>query len=235
MTEPLTLTAPHRIRWPTTAQVWRDVVFAHWPCEPALLRPVLPRGTRPDVFAGTGWIGLIGLRMNVTSVLGAPTPREFREFSEVNVRTYAVDDRGRRGLVFLSMEASNRSFVRVARAVAGLPYRFAQVDCVRSGREIGYRVERGGKGVELRVRRGPRTASDEAARFATARWRMFCTWHGHPLHIPVEHEPWALRSAELLSCADSGLIDSLGLPGPDRPVALTASRVDARFGAPSGW
>ncbi|KAA5834475.1 DUF2071 domain-containing protein [Saccharopolyspora hirsuta] len=234
MTEPLTLTAPHRIRWSLTDQIWRDVVFAHWPCDPALLRPVLPRGTSPDVFAGSAWIGLIGLRMTVTSVLGVPTPHEFRDFAEVNVRTYAVDERGRRGLVFLSMEASNRTFVRAARAAAGLPYRFARVERTCSGRRIDYRVERGDVGLELQVRRGPRIAADEAARFATARWRMFSTWHGHPLHTPAEHEPWALHSAELLSCADFGLIASLGLPTPDRPVALTASRVDARFGAPSG-
>ncbi|MDA3645040.1 DUF2071 domain-containing protein [Saccharopolyspora indica] len=233
MSEALTLAAPERVRWSLTDQIWRDVVFAHWPCDPALLQPMLPRGTRPDLLAGSAWIGLIGLRMTVSSVLGVPTPRGLRDFNEVNVRTYAVDGRGRRGLVFLSMEASNRTFVRTARAVAGLPYRYGRVEFERRGSETGYRVRRGAVGLELRVRRGPRTAAGEADRFATARWRMFSTWHGHCLHTPADHEPWALHRAEPLSCADFGLLGELGLPAPDRPVALIASRVDARFGAPS--
>lgn len=233
MNEALTLAAPERVRWSMTDQIWRDVVFAHWPCDPELLQPMLPRGTRPDLHAGSGWIGLIGLRMTVTSVLGVPTPPGLRDFNEVNVRTYAVDERGRRGLVFLSMEASNRTFVRAARAVARLPYRYGQVDFEHSGSETGYRVRRGNVGLELRVRRGPRIAAGEADRFATARWRMFSSWHGHPLHTPTYHEPWALHSAEPLSCKDFGLLDELGLPAPESPVALIASRVDARFGAPS--
>ncbi|MER7080410.1 hypothetical protein SAMN02982929_01470 [Saccharopolyspora kobensis] len=232
MSETLSLAAPGRVRWSLSAQIWRDVVFAHWPCDPALLQPMLPRGTRPDLLAGTGWIGLIGLRMTVTSVLGVPAPRALRDFNEVNVRTYAVDERGRRGLVFLSMEASNRAFVRTARAVAGLPYRNGRVEFERSGSETGYRVRRGEVGLELRVRRGPRIAAGEADRFGTARWRMFSTWHGVSLHTPVDHEPWALHRAEPLFCADSGLLGELGLPAPESPVALAASRVDARFGAP---
>ncbi|MGW1675815.1 YqjF family protein [Saccharopolyspora sp. NPDC002376] len=233
MTEPLTLAAPHRIRWSLTNQVWRDVVFAHWPCDPALLEPMLPRGTRPDLFAGSAWIGLIGLRMTVSSVLGVPTLPALRDFNELNVRTYAVDERGRRGLVFLSMEASNRTFVRIARGSVQLPYRYAQVEFTHCGSEIGYQVRRGGVGLELRVRRGPRIAAGETERFDTSRWRMFSTWRGHALHTPAEHEPWALHSAELLSCADFGLISQLGLPAPDQTVALVASRVDARFGPPS--
>nr|WP_246331212.1 DUF2071 domain-containing protein [Saccharopolyspora hordei] len=217
-----------------TEQVWRDVVFVHWPCDPAVLRPLLPRGTRPDVFAGSGWIGLVGLRMAVPTVLGVPTPGGLREFAEVNVRIYAVDERGRRGLVFPTLEASNRAFVRAARTVAGLPYRFADIESSRDGNELGYRVRRGDVGVELRVRCGPRIAAGEAERFVTARWRLMSTWYGLPLRIPVEHEPWALRAADLLSCVDDGLVTGFGLPAPQGAVALAASRVDARFGVLGG-
>lgn len=223
--EPITLAAPHRARWSFTVQSWRDVVFVHWPCEEREIEAALPPHTRPDVFDGTAWVGVVGLGMVVTS------PLRMR-FTEVNVRTFAVDERGRRGLVFLSLEASHPAFVRVARAVGRLPYRSAAVECSTTATETAYRVERSGIGLSMRIRRGERVVPTSADRFLTARWRMFSTWHRRPVEVPVVHEPWALDSAELLDFTDAGLLGEFGLTRPSRPVVRFASRVDARFGLP---
>jgi uncharacterized protein len=71
-----------------------DVAFLHWVYEPAQVRPLLPAGIEPDTIGGAAYVGLVAFRM-----------RCYGEFLEVNVRTYSVDRRGRRGVVFLSMEA----------------------------------------------------------------------------------------------------------------------------------
>ncbi|MGI8305684.1 DUF2071 domain-containing protein [Saccharopolyspora hattusasensis] len=224
--EPITLAAPHQVRWSFTCQVWRDVVFVHWPCAAREIEAVLPPRTRPDVFDGTAWVGVVGLGMVVTS------PLRMR-FTEVNVRTFAVDEHGRRGLVFLSLAASHPAFVRLARAVGHLPYRSAAVECSTTATETAYRVERSGIGLSMRIRRRERVAPTSADRFLTARWRMFSTWHRWPVEVPVVHEPWALDSAELLEFTDAGLLGEFGLAPPARPVVRFASRVDARFGRPA--
>lgn len=228
--EPITLTAPHHVRRAFTSQRWSDVVFMHWPCDTREIEPMLPPRTRPDTFAGVSWVGLVGLRMSITSVLGCPVRLRF---SELNVRTHVVDERGRRGLTFLTMEASNPLFVRVASAVARLPYRSSEIECSKTATETGYRVERSGAGLRLRVRRGTRVAPTSADRFLTARWRMYSNWHGWTLKTPVQHEPWALDAAELLDFADAGLLSGLGLTPPSLPVVRCASIVDARFGVPT--
>ncbi|MBB5159765.1 DUF2071 domain-containing protein [Saccharopolyspora phatthalungensis] len=224
--EPITLTAPHRVRWAFTRQRWSDVVFVHWPCQKREIEPLLPPRTRPDLFAGTSWLGVVGLRMSVTG------PVRLR-FTELNVRTFVVDERGRRGLAFLTMEASSPVFVRIASTVGCLPYRSSAVGCATTATETSYRVERSGVGLSLRIRRGDRVVLNGADRYLTARWRMYSAWHGRALKIPVRHEPWALDSAELLDFADNGLLDELGLAPPSLPVVRCASRVDARFGLPT--
>lgn len=89
------------IRLPTTTQVWRDVVFLHWPYDPAELAHLAPPGTRLDVRDGVTWLGVVGLRMTKVRIGGVP----YRgDFNELNVRIYTVDDDGRRGTVFLAME-----------------------------------------------------------------------------------------------------------------------------------
>lgn len=224
--EPITLAAPHQVRWSFNCQVWRDVVFVHWPCSAREIEAVLPPHIRPDLFDGTAWIGVVGLGMVITG------PLRMR-FTEVNMRTFAVDERGRRGLVFLSLESSHPAFVRLARAVGRLPYRSAAVECSTTATETAYRVERSGIGLSMRIRRGERVVPTSADRFLTARWRMFSTWHRWPVEVPVVHEPWALDSAELLEFTDSGLLAVFGFAPPSQPVVRFASRVDARFGLPA--
>ncbi len=48
-------------------------------------------------------------------------------FLETNVRLYSVDRTGRRGIVFLSLDSDRALVVAGARAVFGLPYRWARM------------------------------------------------------------------------------------------------------------
>jgi uncharacterized protein YqjF (DUF2071 family) len=78
--------------------------------DPELIRPLLPPGLVPDTFDGATYVGLVPFRM-----------RAYGEFLEANVRVYTVDPRGRRGTLFLTMEADRLPWVLAARGV-GLPY-----------------------------------------------------------------------------------------------------------------
>ncbi|MEZ0369575.1 MAG: DUF2071 domain-containing protein, partial [Candidatus Sericytochromatia bacterium] len=56
-------------------QSWLDLLFAHWPVPPALLRPLLPEGLALQTWEGQAWIGVVPFRMeNVTPRLVPPLP-----------------------------------------------------------------------------------------------------------------------------------------------------------------
>jgi hypothetical protein len=61
---------------------------------------LLPAGTRPDLFHGVSYAGVIAFRMHDVGVLGLPALPYLSSFPETNVRLYSVGPDGRRGVVF---------------------------------------------------------------------------------------------------------------------------------------
>lgn len=88
---------------------------------------MLPRGVRPDVIDGATYVRLVPFRMVGAGVARGPAVPRLGAFLETNVRLYTVDDAGRRGIVFRSLDASRPGVVLGARAGFGLPYRWARM------------------------------------------------------------------------------------------------------------
>jgi uncharacterized protein len=236
--QPLSDTAPQLVRRPVFRQRWGELTMLHWPVDPSLVAPVLPPGTRPDLHAGTTYIGLIPFVMSQVRVLGLPPLPWLSRFPETNVRLYATDREGRRGVVFRSLEASRLLPVLVAQAAYALPYRWARMSVRRDAGTVTYRTSRrwpGPRGVGgvLRVRPGARLGADPLAQFLTARWGLFVPLpRGRTAWAPVEHEPWPLHRAEVLELRDD-LVVAGGLPAPvGQPHVLWSPGVDVRFGRP---
>jgi uncharacterized protein len=57
--EPVTAIAPRQVGRPLLTQQWCDLAFLHWPVDAGVAGRLLPHGTRPDVFEGTSYVGLI--------------------------------------------------------------------------------------------------------------------------------------------------------------------------------
>lgn len=75
---------------------------------------------------GSSWVGVIAFQLDRARVRGLPPTPAWGSFTEVNVRLYSVDEQGRRGVVFRSLEASSLPAVVAARAVFSLPYFWAR-------------------------------------------------------------------------------------------------------------
>src|SRR5918993_1365191 len=120
--EPVTAVPPTLPGEWLVSQRWRWVTFVHWRIESSLVAPLLPPGTRPDEFDGTSWVGLVAFHLSSFTVRPSLRLPFVGTFPEVNVRLYTVDDSGRRGVVFLSLEASRLVAVFGARAGLQLPY-----------------------------------------------------------------------------------------------------------------
>ncbi|MDT0305004.1 YqjF family protein [Streptomonospora wellingtoniae] len=201
-------------------QHWRDVVFVHWAADIRAVRRLLPAGTRPDTIAGRTYVGLVAFRVTAPRALGTlPTGG----FDEVNVRLYSVDPQGRRGVVFLTMDADALPSVLAARGLTGVPYMWSDVS-----------LRYGPAGSAGAVRRrwpcpaasarwhvavgGPIPEPSRLEVFLTARWGLHTARRGRTVWLPVSHPPWSLHRAELRSYRGD-LLPAAGITHPPAPPA----------------
>ena len=220
-------------------QDWRDLTFLHWAADPHLLERFMPPGVRPDTFEGRSYVGLIPFRMVDAGLGRGPGVPWAGTFLETNVRLYSVDQTGRRGIVFLSLDTDRSVIVAGARLAFGLPYRWARMRHASTSRGVHRyetRLRRPAARVTSRVtiRAGaPRmvTALDE---FLTARWGLHVRYVGRTRYVPNAHPPWRLRDAEVIGLND-GLMRSVGLGNlgsrPPDHVAFSEG-VHTEFGLP---
>ena len=236
--EPLTPTSPRPVGRAVFSQDWTDLTMLHWPVAPDLVAPLLPEGTVPDVLGSVTYVGLVPFVMRGVRIFGTPPLPHLSAFAETNVRLYAVDGQGRRGVVFRSLEAARLLPVLAAQMSYRLPYLWARMRVRHGADTVSYQTRRRwpgprGAGGLVRVRVGERLPADELALFLTARWGLFSTWYGgRTAYAPVDHPEWALHRAELLELSDD-LVRAAGLPQPDGdPHVLWSPGVRVRIGRP---
>ena len=207
-------------------QHWLNVSFLHWAVEPAWIAHLYPPDTVPDTFDGRSFVGVVPFQM---SLLGS--------FLETNIRLYSVDSTGRRGVVFLSLDASRPDIVAATRCTVGVPYRWARMTYRENGNRRVYttRMRRRGISSSIEVQVGGPIPSGPLELFLTARWGAHVARFGRTWYLPNSHPAWALRQTELIDFTDHGLLASVGLGElsrrPPDHVAFSDG-VRARFGRP---
>lgn len=237
--EPITADPPREEPRPLLTQSWLDLAFLHWAADPADVAPLLPRGTFPDVLDGVTYVGLVAFRMHRIGWLRMPGLPYLGTFPETNVRLYSVDGRGRRGVVFRSLDAARLIPVAVGRMAFRLPYVWSRMTVHRDGDTLTYTSRRRLPGphdthsaIGIRVGEPVREPS-EVEHFVTARWGLHTSLLGRPLYLPNTHPRWPLYRAELTGCAEN-LVAAAGLTPPAaEPVSVLYSPgVPVRFGRP---
>jgi uncharacterized protein YqjF (DUF2071 family) len=234
--DPISTIAPDLTSRSVASQRWSHLVFLHWRVDAADVAPLLPAGLTPDTFDGSSWVGLIPFALDRATVFGSPPVPYFGDFVEVNVRLYAVDERGRRGVVFVSLEASRLAAVFAARAIFALPYIWSRTTLERNGERFDYRARRHGAShatsrIVARTSDVP-VLDDPLADFLTARWALFTRVLGRTLYLRNHHEPWELFEAQLVTL-DDGLLHAAGFPalaGRAPDSVLYSPGVTTRFG-----
>ncbi|MFF8265625.1 YqjF family protein [Streptomyces virginiae] len=240
---PISADAPRHpgVDRPLLTQSWLDLTFLHWPADPADVAPLLPAGTTPDTLDGVTYVGLVAFRMHRVGWLRLPGIPYLGSFPETNVRLYSVDDRGRRGVVFRSLDASRLIPVLAARTAFRLPYQWSRMSVRRDGPTLTYISSRRWPGPcgahsTITVRTGAPVQEPTALEhFLTARWGLHSDFSGRLLYLPNSHPRWPLHRAELLDC-DEDLVAAAGLPAPCGPPAsvLYSPGVPVRFTRPTG-
>jgi uncharacterized protein len=230
-------TPEQHVRVPIVQQGWRSLTFLHHAYPPQVVADLLPPGLEPDTYEGRAWVGVTPFLMRASVLPVLPGPR--LPVVEVNVRTYVRDRGGRDGIWFFSLELDQAAVVAGLRGLVRLPYRWARGAIERRGPSIRYHSERRWPHVPasmtLALRVGDELDEHEVGpleTFLVGRWRAYTRVLGQLITVPVEHEPWPLRRAEIVELEED-LLGSAGLPAPaDQPHVLFSPGVDARFGLP---
>lgn len=189
-------------RRPFLTARWEHLLLLNYPVDPALLEPLVPRGTELDARSGESLVSLVGFRFLDTRVRGIPIPGH-RDFDEVNLRFYvrrrAPDGTLRRGVVFIRELVPRWAIATVARLLYNEPYLSVPMDhdvdvSPHTGGRVAYRWRYEGErfAIESSVSGAP-TPLDmgSLAEFITERhWGYTRQRDGSTLEYEVEHPRW---------------------------------------------
>jgi uncharacterized protein YqjF (DUF2071 family) len=218
-------------------QFWADLTFLHWPIDPDAVAHLYPAGTRPDLFEGRTYVGLLPFELRYTRIGAAVPLPYFGSFAETNVRLYSVDDDGRHGVLFRSLETERLAVVPVTRAGLGVPYSWAKMSVTRSRGRVRYastrRWPRRGLRSRIEVTVGAPADATPLELWLTGRWGAHTRNAGRTLWVPIAHPMWPLHTADVDELDDE-LIAAAGIKGVGpRLRALFSPGVRVRFGRPS--
>ncbi|MDM7890857.1 DUF2071 domain-containing protein [Curtobacterium caseinilyticum] len=243
---------------PVAVHAWEDIVFAHWRREPGALARLVPRGTRPDVVDGSAWVGLTAYVFRETALPPFPPSRRLGSMTEVTIEIPTVDTRGRRGIVYRTVDTGHVPAIVAANTLLGVPYTFAHVRATRRGDTLDHRSVRHPARAAHPVRwvrdlvrsRRPRTARprhDTVVRVTagdvvdsplavdlTTRAGIHARHLAQTLFWQRQHPPLTIRSATL-ERLEGDLPDAVGLPGlfdhdPDSVLVVDGTTVRYAWG-----
>jgi uncharacterized protein YqjF (DUF2071 family) len=220
-------------------QTWNDLLFAHWPVDPQVMRALVPETLTLDLYEGSAWIK--NLRPP-----GLPAIPVISQFPELNVRTY-VTVGGKPGVYFFSLDAANLSAVWGARMFYRLPYWHAAMKIkgkpanVSSWSEgecewVHYSSKRihgpqaGNAMPEFRAAYRPvlpaRTAKPGSLEeFLSERYCLYSVSpRGRTYRADIHHLPWPLQAAEV-EIEINTMAEPLRLALPNSPALANFSRL----------
>lgn len=216
--------------WVMTMQ-WHDLLFAHWPLQPEVLRPLIPPVLEIDTFDGSAWLGIVPFRMAGVRPHYVPELPWLSAFPELNVRTY-VTAGGKPGVWFFSLDAANPLAVRGARTVFHLPYFDARMRCSADGERIrysSYRAHRKASGATLGMRYGPTgpvrlALPGSLDAWLTERYCLYAANHrGTVWRGEIHHRRWPLQPAEI-EIEHNTMAEQLRLVLPAHPPLVHFAR-----------
>ena len=214
-------------------QRWEELLFLHWAFDPQIIAKDLPPGLRVDTFEGMAWVGIVPFSMrNVRPRFLPPVPG-LSNFPELNLRTYVVDEHGRPGVWFYSLDTPKRLPNWIARTFFHLNYRLARIQIEDKGSLRSYRSELWTETdwdtpQEYEWKRvGARFTAEPGSLdfFLVERYRLFA-YNKKKTQLmsgQVHHEPYPLQQVNL-ECYSKRLFALNGLSKPgNSPVSLLAS------------
>ncbi|MEK7832852.1 MAG: DUF2071 domain-containing protein [Acidobacteriota bacterium] len=188
---------------------WRYLAMINYEIDPAILQPLVPRGTELDSWQGKTFVSEVGFMFLKTRVMGTAIPFH-RNFEEINLRFYVrrkAEDGWRRGVVFVKEIVPRLAIATVAQVVYNENYvarrmwhgtDLSDASFTKSGVvEYGW-MERSGRNF-LRVlatgKAEPLVAGSEEEFITEHYWGYAAQRDGGTVEYQVEHPSWNVWQA----------------------------------------
>jgi uncharacterized protein YqjF (DUF2071 family) len=205
-------------------QTWRELLFLHWRFEASLIQATLPPGLHVDTYDGAAWVGVVPFFMRNIRPVWFPAVPGVSNFQEINLRTYAYDDRGTPGVWFYSLDANCWPGVLWGRALFRLPYHWAKMSYSLDAATGHVRFTSHRRSAEpawtsrfdYEPHDGARTAEPGTLEFfLVERYILFAERGGRLYSGQVHHTPYPVRDATVREW-DDHMLALRGLPRPGR-------------------
>ncbi len=226
--------APHPFSVPSVtphpfSMTWRAGLFAHWPFDPDVVRPLVPDPLELDTYDGRAWISVLPFVLARAGVRGSP---EFARlgFPEVNVRTYVQLD-GTSGLYFFAADVDQSLVARLVRATTRLPCHDLDASVRIRGAEVEFEAARSARSPAADGPRGRFAATYQPDgevfhadrgtldHLLAERRRMYDPRGRGVFYAEIAHEPWPLQRAEATIHRNT-LFEATCLPRPETAPRL---------------
>lgn len=210
-------------------QTWNDLLFAHWPIDSNLMRPLIPSALALDTFNDRCWVAVTPFHMTGIRARFMPQLPGLSAFPELNVRTY-VNFGGKPGVYFFSLDAGSQIAAWVARKTYHLPYFHARMSTANKEGRIHYHSIRD-SGAELKAKFRPTTPVElrnpgTIEHWLTERYCLYTTIRDSVYRAEIHHQPWPLRNAECEFSVNSVAV-SAGIQLPrTQPLLHFAKRLE---------
>ncbi len=184
--------------------------------DPALVRPLAPRGVEIDCFEGRTYVSLVGFLFLDTRVLGLRIPFH-SDFEEVNLRFYTRrkgPEGWRRGVTFVREIVPRTAIALAAKALYNEPYSAMAMRHSLAPGSVVHEWRHRGKWnrIEARYSGEPRPLeSGSEAEFITEHyWGYTAQRDGGTVEYRVEHPSWRVWAAPTVTYD----VDGVALYGP---------------------
>lgn len=173
-------------------QEWNKALFLHWEVPFDILRNFVPKELQIDRFERRCYVSLVAFTMQNIRPKNLPAISIVSDFEEINLRTY-IDNGGKKGVYFLSIEAEKAVSVFIARSLSGLPYEKANIKrtatTYTSVNPIkGFHME-----ADFEVKNEPvhKSALDK---WLTERYCLYLEKDGSMYRYDIHHKEWPIKN-----------------------------------------
>ncbi|MEM7672953.1 MAG: DUF2071 domain-containing protein [Verrucomicrobiota bacterium] len=217
-------------------QRWESLLFLHWEMPTDSIQEMLPEGLYVDTYSGQAYIGVVPFLMRKVRPRFLFCVPGISNFLELNLRTYVVDDEGRKGVWFFSLDANQRLAVWIARKCFALPYYFAKMKYKRGDDGFAYFDSYRAGSAAQRFGYQKTSKAEEAregsfSHFLVERYSLFSSdeqtgrlYLGH-----IRHRPYRLATVEISSYSEELFkLSGFECPGrlPDHQIYAEPVDVD---------
>ncbi|MDX2040467.1 MAG: DUF2071 domain-containing protein [Acidobacteriota bacterium] len=183
---------------------WRSLAMINYEIDPAVLQPLVPRGTELDTWQGKTFVSEVGFLFLNTRVAGVAIPFH-RNFEEINLRFYVrrkAEDGWRRGVVFVKEIVPRFAIAAVARVAYNENYvarrmwhgtDLGEASFTKSGLvEYGWMEKTGRNFLRVRAtgKAQPLAAGSEEEFITEHYWGYAVQRDGGTVEYQVEHPSW---------------------------------------------